>query len=242
MMTSSRTCSSHAISAIHWEQIANNLPMGKVNVVREDIKNKNLLFVGHEFGLYISLDGGREWQRFSTGLPTVRIDDILIHPRDNDLILGTHGRSIYILDDISPLQQWDAKVQASDAYLFNVRPGIEYAQDTTLSRSVGPSKNFRGENPQPGTMISYYLKSAPTGDVKITISDINGNVVRNMTGPKMSASIESTGIFRPILPQAVRAVEAAEVGEAAVPEEVVAAEEAVVASVYVCLSSQARIS
>jgi hypothetical protein len=167
-----------------WQTIANNLPMGKVNVVREDLKNKNLLFVGHEFGLFISLDGGKEWQRFSTGLPTVRIDDILIHPRDNDLIIGTHGRSIYILDDISALQQWDAKAQASDAYLFNPRPGIQYVQDTTLTRSVGPSKNFRGENPQAGTPISYYLKSAATGDVKITIFDVTGKVVRTLTGAK----------------------------------------------------------
>ena len=85
-----------------WTSIVNNLPKwGNVNVVREDPKNKDLLFVGTEFGLYISLNGGREWKPFMSGMPTIRVDDIVIHPRDNDLIVGTHGRGIYILDDIT---------------------------------------------------------------------------------------------------------------------------------------------
>jgi len=84
-----------------WTAIASGLPTGNVNVVREDPKNRNLLYAGTEYAVFVSLDGGKAWQRFSTGLPTVRIDDILVHPRDNDLIIGTHGRSIWILDDIS---------------------------------------------------------------------------------------------------------------------------------------------
>src|SRR6185503_15272873 len=78
-----------------WKSIAANLPDGSANVIREDPKNKNLLYLGTEFAMYISLNGGSEWKRFMTGLPTVPIDDILIHPRDNDLIVGTHGRGIY---------------------------------------------------------------------------------------------------------------------------------------------------
>ena len=88
-----------------WTSVAGNLPEGNVNVIREDPKNRNLLYVGTEYGFYVSLNGGREWKRFMNGLPTVRIDDILVHPRDNDLILGTHGRSIWIMDDITALQQ-----------------------------------------------------------------------------------------------------------------------------------------
>jgi photosystem II stability/assembly factor-like uncharacterized protein len=167
-----------------WTSIANNLPVGNVNVIREDAKNKNLLFAGTEFGLFISMNGGAEWKRFMTGLPVVRVDDILIHPRDNDLIAGTHGRGIWIVDDISPLQQLTEKAMAADMHLFDVRPGVQLLTDISLSRTVGGAKHFRGENPLPGTAISYYLKSASAGDVKITISDITGKVVRTLAGTK----------------------------------------------------------
>lgn len=167
-----------------WTALANNLPMGNVNVIREDAKNKNLLFVGTEYGLFLSLNGGAEWQKFMTGMPTVRVDDILVHPRDNDLIAGTHGRGIWIIDDITPLQQMNDKVLAADAHLFEVRPGTQWDNDITLSRFAGGQKAFKGENPQAGTAIMYYLKSAPGSDVKITISDISGKVIRDLTGTK----------------------------------------------------------
>lgn len=167
-----------------WTSVAGNLPLANVNVIREDAKNKNLLFAGMEYGLYVSLNGGGEWKKFMTGLPTVRVDDILIHPRDNDLIAGTHGRGIWICDDISALQQLNEKVLASNAHLFDVRPGVQFLNDVTLSRSTGGQKNFKGENPQPGTAITYYLNAPPSGDVKLTISDITGKVVRNLTATK----------------------------------------------------------
>ncbi len=167
-----------------WASISNNLPVGNVNVIREDLKNRNLLFAGTEYGLFVSLNGGGEWKKFMTGLPTVRVDDLLIHPRDNDLIAGTHGRGIWIVDDITPLQQLNEKTLAADTHLFDVRPGTQWLNDVTLSRYAGGQKAFRGENPQPGTAISYYLNAAPSSDVKITISDITGKVVRNLTGTK----------------------------------------------------------
>jgi hypothetical protein len=167
-----------------WTSIAANLPMGNVNVLREDPKNKNLLFLGTEYAFYISLNGGKEWKRFMTGLPSVRIDDILIHPRDNDLIVGTHGRSIWIIDDITPLQQLAESVATADVTLFPPRPAVAWRTDTQLSQVVGGNKHFRGENPQPGTAISYYLKAAATGDVKISILDVTGRVVREIAGTK----------------------------------------------------------
>jgi photosystem II stability/assembly factor-like uncharacterized protein len=169
-----------------WSSIVGNLPAwGTVNVVREDPKNKDLLYVGTEFGLFISLDGGKEWKQFMSGLPTVRVDDILVHPRDNDLVLGTHGRGIYILDDIAPLQQLtSAKVLDKDVFLFDVRLGTQWLNDMRLSRSTGGAKLYRGNNPQPGTAISYYLKAAPSTEVKITISDYTGKVIRNIVGTK----------------------------------------------------------
>ncbi len=168
-----------------WTSIVSNLPaLGNVNVIREDPKNKELLYAGTEFGLFISLDGGKEWKVFMSGLPRIRVDDILVHPRDNDLIIGTHGRGIYILDDITPLQTLSSKVTDADAFLFEVRPGTQWMNDIRLSRYSGGSKLFRGTNPQPGTAISYYLKSAPSADVKITISDYSGKVIRNLVGTK----------------------------------------------------------
>src|SRR6185436_11269153 len=164
-----------------WTSLVGNLPAkGTVNVIREDPKNKDLLYAGTEFGLYVSIDGGKEWKEFMSGLPLVRIDDLIIHPRENDLVVGTHGRGIYILDDISALQQLSsAKVLDKDAHLFDVRPGMQWYQDIRLSRYTGGSKMFIGRNPAPGTAISYFLKAVPTTDVKITISDYTGKVVRN---------------------------------------------------------------
>ena len=167
-----------------WSDITNNLPaLGNVNVVREDPKNKELLYVGTEFGLYISLDGGKTYKEFMSGMPRVRVDDILVHPRDNDLVVGTHGRGIYVLDDISALQQL-AKTQTNDVVLFDVRPGVLWYNDVRLDRYTGGSKWFRAPNPQPGTAISYYLKAVPTTDVKITVADYTGKVVRTFTGTK----------------------------------------------------------
>ena len=167
-----------------FTSIAANLPMGNANVIREDPKNRNLLYLGTEYALYVSVNAGKEWKRFMTGLPTVRIDDLLIHPRDNDLIVGTHGRSIWIVDDITPLQQLTDAVMKADVTLFPPRPGVAWRTDTQLSINVGGNKHFRGENPQPGTAISYYLRTAAAGDVKIAISDYSGRVVRELTGPK----------------------------------------------------------
>ncbi len=166
-----------------WTSIVNNLPKwGTVNVVREDPKNKDLLYAGTEYGLYISLNGGTEWKPFMSGMPTIRVDDILVHPRDNDLIVGTHGRGIYIIDDITPLQAMSQKVLDSEVTLFDVRPGTIWQNDPRLGRYWGGAKLFRGTNPAAGTAISYYLKSAPSGEVKMTISDYSGKVVRNIVG------------------------------------------------------------
>jgi hypothetical protein len=164
-----------------WKSIAANLPPGNVNVIREDPKSKSLLYLGTEYAFYVSLNGGGEWKRFMTGLPTVRIDDILVHPRDNDLIVGTHGRSIWICDDITALQQLSDEVMKKDAQLFEVRPATVWLTDTTKVVTVGGQKNFRGENPARGTAISYYLKTAPA-DLKIEISDYTGKVVRTING------------------------------------------------------------
>ena len=167
-----------------WASAAGNMPEGNVNVIREDPKNRNLLYAGTEYGFYISLNGGKAWKPFMTGMPWVRVDDILVHPRDNDLIVGTHGRSIWIIDDITPLQQMSEQVSAAGNHVFDVRPAIAYGTDTQKGISVEGARNFRGQNPARGTAISYFLKTPAAADVKITISDITGREIRSMDGPK----------------------------------------------------------
>jgi hypothetical protein len=117
-------------------------------------------------------------------LPTVRVDDILVHPRDGDLIVATHGRSVLIADDITPLQQLTPALLAQDAVLFDVRPAVAYLTDVTLSQQIGGQKVFVGENAPRGTAIHYYLKSPATGDVKLTIADASGRVIRTLDGAK----------------------------------------------------------
>jgi hypothetical protein len=164
--------------------VGNLPPFGNVQVIREDLKNPSLLFAGTEFGLYASVDGGKNWQKFMNNYPTVRTDDILIHPRDNDLIVATHGRSVFIADDITPLQQMTQAVRDADATLFDIRPAVAWLNDQQNNQQVTGQKVFIGENAPRGTAISYYLKSAASGDVKISITDVSGRVIRTLDGPK----------------------------------------------------------
>jgi photosystem II stability/assembly factor-like uncharacterized protein len=169
-----------------WTAITSNLPtLGNVNSIRQDPRNRDLLYASTEFGFYVSLDEGRTWKRFMTNLPVVRVDDVIVHPRENDLILSTHGRSIWIMDDVSALQQLTPSALQQDVVLFEPRNAVAWKQDIRLRRSVTGNKNFEGENAPAGTAISYYLKSAPSGDVKITIRDLTGgSFVRNIDGTK----------------------------------------------------------
>ena len=168
-----------------FQSISANLPpSGNVQVIREDPKNKDLLYVGTEFGLFVSLDAGKSWQKFMNNYPTVRTDDILVHPRENDLIVASHGRSVWIADDITPLQQLTPAVRESDAALFDVRPAVAWLNDQQNNQQVGGQKVFVGENAPRGAAINYYLKSAASGDVKITIADGNGRVIRTLDGSK----------------------------------------------------------
>lgn len=161
-----------------WTKITNGLPeYGNLQVVREDPKNPNLLYAGTEFGLFISLDGGKNWEKFMNNYPTVRTDDILIHPRDGDLIVASHGRSLWIADDITPLQQMTPAVAAADAHLFDVRPAVAYVPDIRLDVSTGGEKQFEGENPQRGTAVQFHIKAGVTGDAKVSITDPSGRAL-----------------------------------------------------------------
>jgi len=161
-----------------WSNASGNLPAyGNVQVVREDPKNRTLLYAGTEFGLFVSLDAGRNWEKFMTGYPTVRTDDILVHPRDGDLIVASHGRSIWIADDITPLQQLTPTAAAQDVVLFDVRPAVAYQNDFHYDEYVGGYKQFEGENAARGTAIQFYLKSGVSADAKVSILDAAGNAL-----------------------------------------------------------------
>ena len=163
-----------------WTNLAPGLPpSGNIQVVREDPKNKDLLYVGTEFGLFLSYDGGKSWKKFMNNLPTVRVDDILVHPRENDLIVATHGRSVWIADDITALQQLTPQVREQAAVLFDVRPTVAWLNDRQAGQQVTGQRNFEGENPPRGAAIHYYLKSGG-GDVKLTIADFNGRTIRTL--------------------------------------------------------------
>ena len=161
-----------------WTSVAGNLPAkGNINALREDYDNPGLLFVGTEFGLFVTLDGGRDWKPFMTGLPTVRVDDILIHPRDRDLIVATHGRSIWIADDITPLERL-ASTAGDDFKVFDPRPAIQWKSDTEEQRRVS-ARQFRGQNPQGGTALSFWAR---TDMGQATIEILEGNqVIRTIT-------------------------------------------------------------
>jgi len=165
-----------------WTSISNNLPDGQpVYVIREDLKNKNLLFLGTEFGVFFSRDGGKNWADLKLNAPTVAFHDLLIHPRDNDLIAATHGRGIWILDDISALQQAKDEVVSGDAFLFDSsRPATRWLRISRGGYSRG-NLYYRGENPPTGALIHYYLKDKPAGPVTIEITDVTGQNKKTFT-------------------------------------------------------------
>ena len=168
-----------------WTSISSNLPEGNVNVITASDRNRNLLFLGTEYAIYVSMDAGKSWKPLMQGMPTVRVDDLVIHPRDRDLVAGTHGRSIWILDDISPLEQMDTLPADADAVMFDVRPATAWINDIRRQITVGGAKHFRGENPEPGAPISYWLKG-DVGRVTIDISDVTGRIIRTIEAPKMA--------------------------------------------------------
>jgi hypothetical protein len=165
-----------------WNSISSNLPQHDyLWVVKEDPKNPQLLYVGSELGLHVSFNGGSQWVRMHLkNLPPVAVRDIVIHPRDNDLILGTHGRSIWILDDAGPLQQMNDRVLEQSAYLFNMRTALRFDGGRGGGGGLGSggSKPFRGPNPAYGAPITYYLKDK--GAAKIEILDGTGKVIREL--------------------------------------------------------------
>ncbi|HTM34029.1 MAG TPA: hypothetical protein VL263_22110 [Vicinamibacterales bacterium] len=162
-----------------FRSIGEGIPKGHtVTSLAEDPKNPSVLYTGTEFGLFVSLDRGGRWERFRSGLPTVPIHEIVFHPRDNDMIIATHGRSIWILDDATPVQHL-SEAQKSPAFLFDLRPAMQF--NPSNDRGFLADRGFWGKNPTYGAPISYYL-ATPAESVAIRIRDAQGTLVRELTG------------------------------------------------------------
>jgi hypothetical protein len=187
-----------------WTSITAGIPVGSVvNVIREHPWNPRLLFAGTEFGLYISINGGIQWTWAGGDLPRVSVDDIVVNGEENDLILGTHGRGIILLDDIALLEALDNSILNQEAYLFAPRKAIQYFE---LKELPDPGASlFSGPNPEYGALFTYYLKNDPPGHetaqvqaeatpeqnrqsetpptVKIVISSADGMKIREIDAP-----------------------------------------------------------
>ncbi|HWX53908.1 MAG TPA: glycosyl hydrolase [Verrucomicrobiae bacterium] len=163
-----------------WNMVARGIPDGSyVRSVREDPKRKGLLFAGTETGVYFSIDDGDNWQPLKLNLPAVPIHDLNIH--EDDLVVATHGRAFWVLDDITPLRQIDSTSAARDMTLYKPQPAMRLYYPDQVDR-----RGAVGDNPPPGAIFDYYLKTAPKDakdkdEVKLEIFDSAGKLVRSLS-------------------------------------------------------------
>ena len=160
-----------------WTSLRGDLPdYGYLHTIRESPLNRDLLFVGSEFGLFVSADGGRKWIPYKGDFPTVAVRDIQIHPREHDLIIGTHGRGVWIIDDIRPLEALTAEAAKSEAILFDVKDVALFSYRTTVDNYS--DTGYAGTNSPFGAAVSYYLNASATGGkVRLAIKDKAGREV-----------------------------------------------------------------
>lgn len=172
-----------------WKKVTNGLHQNTfVKVVREDPKQRGLLYAGTETGVFVSFDDGANWQSLQLNLPVVPIHDMVV--KEDDLVVATHGRSFWILDDLTPLHQITDKVAQSDFFLFKPR-------GTFSMRGWGWPRPNVGQNPPSGSVIYYYFKEKPKGKVMLEFLDAEGNFIRKFTA-RAREEAESRGFFRRI--------------------------------------------
>lgn len=170
-----------------WTKVTSGLaPDAPVRSITEYPGKGGVLFAGTERFVYYTTDGGGSWARLGAGLPTTRYDDMVVHPRTKDLVLGTHGRAIWIVDDVSPIAEWSPAVASARAHLFGVRPAtiVNYWADvSTAAHGI-----YAAENPVEGAVFSYHLAS-PAQAVRFTVTNAAGRVVRELTGPVAAGAV-----------------------------------------------------
>ena len=179
-----------------WQKITTGLPDNEpVNTVREDSQRKGLLFAGTERTIYVSFNDGDQWQPLQLNLPPSSMRDLVIH--GDDVVVGTHGRSFWILDDIMPLRQITAEVSGSDAFLF--RPQLAYRmRRSTNTDTPLPPEVPAGQNPPDGAILDYYLKANPGSPVLLEIFDSAGNLVRHFSSADTPEPIKEKEMNVPV--------------------------------------------
>jgi photosystem II stability/assembly factor-like uncharacterized protein len=172
-----------------WQSAAANLKDQVVKTLTEDTRNADVLYIGTETGLFVSIDRAKSWVRIKANLPTVRIDEITLHPRDNAMILATHGRALWVLDHLEPIQEYAAAQAAStDAALFTPPPFAMFRRSTRdRNYEFWGDQTFYGENPPQAAQISWFNKKQ-VGDVKLKIADAAGREVREIGAPVLASS------------------------------------------------------
>jgi photosystem II stability/assembly factor-like uncharacterized protein len=182
---------------------------GYAHVVKEDLVNKDLLFLGTELGLWVSVDGGKQWAHYKGGhLPSVAVRDLAIHPRDHDLVIGTHGRGIWIIDDISPLRGLTPQVLATAAVFMPARPTVQRLQAS--GGWANGDAAFVGPNPPGDAVITYYQRKRHIfGDMKIEVFDASGKLVGTVPTSKRGGLSRVTWSMRLTAPRVPPAASAA---------------------------------
>jgi photosystem II stability/assembly factor-like uncharacterized protein len=168
-----------------WKKITKGLPndRGTAKVIRQDPNNQNLLFVGTEFGLFVTFDGGESWSGLKLNFPSVIVDDITVQPQSHDLILATHGRAFWVLDDIRPLEALSPAVLSSQLYLFDLQQATEWKLFDHSNGYTG-DQLFKAPNPPNGATIDYYLASKPSKgqQVQIRVTNKTGELIQEVPG------------------------------------------------------------
>lgn len=162
-----------------WFSISSNLPKEIIYVIVQDRKNPELLFVGTDIGVFVTLNGGQEWHSFKNNMPVNPVHDLLIHPRENDLVVGSYGRGFYVTD-ISPLQEFSDEVVDKDIHLFKVEPKIQWT--SRFGGRHSGQRQFRAPNEPAGIVIYYYLKNEKNDIVEVKIIDPLGKEISSIEG------------------------------------------------------------
>ncbi len=170
-----------------WEKIVNGLPVDDyVKVVRQDPNNPNTLVLGMEHGVYISWDQGDHWTRINNNLPPVSVRDLRIHPRERDIVVGTHGRGIWILDDAASLLDMK-QTEGRDSHVFEVRPVTRWHIYTQIE-NLG-QRTYKAENPAYGANIHVFSREKPEGEVVVSIQNADGMVIRTIEDSTLTAGL-----------------------------------------------------
>ena len=169
-----------------WTAIAGNLPKHPINVVVQDRKNRNLLIVGNDVGVFVSIDGGAAWTRLKANLPDVAVSDLTIHPRENDLVLATYGRALWT-GDITPLQELSAAVLDERVHLFDIEPRARYGfSGQGMNYNLFGDKYLEVPNEPDALVVNYYLRADVAADpslkASVTVKDSGGRVMRHAAG------------------------------------------------------------